>query len=243
MQNESTFRGAEPTLGFCCLNHEARNDLRRARDPAPFPLLGKAGPGTFQDSWAMVLFISPLGTNSTYISFLLSFRQAQFSFCRCPQLTISNLVLLLPGIGLGIVPDLFYSPWVLIQNLIPPEVSFVTCKTGMGRIQRDNAELGVQQGPSCPATQPMCLTTSDPPDGKREHREVACLQERWRVFGGGVAILGEGSERWLGMGGREIEGVQIKMEATQGSSGRQGCAQSNRKPCHSNHGGAWGPSC
>lgn len=42
MQNESTFRGAEPTLGFCRVNHQARNDLR-THDPAPSPHLRKAG--------------------------------------------------------------------------------------------------------------------------------------------------------------------------------------------------------
>ena len=48
MQNESTFRGTEPTLGFCRVNHQARNDLK-TYDPAPSPHLGKAGPVTFQD--------------------------------------------------------------------------------------------------------------------------------------------------------------------------------------------------
>lgn len=47
MQNESTFSGAEPTLGFCQVNHQARNDLRRSCDLAPSPPLRKVSPVLF----------------------------------------------------------------------------------------------------------------------------------------------------------------------------------------------------
>lgn len=45
MQNESTFKRAEPTLGFCLMNHQARNDLRRTCGPAPFPHLWRSALG------------------------------------------------------------------------------------------------------------------------------------------------------------------------------------------------------
>lgn len=62
-----------------------------------------------------------------------------------PQQEISNLALLLAGRGLGVIPDLSYSLWILEQNLISLEVSFVNCKTGTGWVRRHNAELGVKR--------------------------------------------------------------------------------------------------
>lgn len=45
------------------------------------------------------------------------------------------------------------------------------------------------------------------------------------------------------MGGREIEGVQRKMDVAQESSSQQGCAQSDGNPCRGHHQEAHGPSC
>ena len=83
--------------------------------------------------------------NCPYISFLLSFRQAQFSPCRCPQPAISNPVLLLSGRAWELAQSLPAHPGsFLAQNLVPLEVSDVSCMIGIGRIQGGKAELGVQ---------------------------------------------------------------------------------------------------
>lgn len=80
-----------------------------------------------------------------YIPFLLSFRQAQFSPCRCPQPAISNPVLLLPGRAWELAQSLPAHPGsFLAQNLVPLDVSDVSCMIGIGRTQGGKAELGVQ---------------------------------------------------------------------------------------------------
>lgn len=123
---------AEPTLGFCHVNHQARNDLR-TYDPAPLP--------SPQESWHELWS----SRNCTYISFLLSFRQAQFSPCRCPQPAISNPVLLLSGRAWELAQSLPALPGsFLAQNLVPLEVSNVSCMIGIGRIQGGRQSWGVQ---------------------------------------------------------------------------------------------------
>jgi hypothetical protein len=60
---------------------------------------------------------------------------------------------------------------------MPREVYLVYCEIGIGRIGRNDTELGVKEG--CPTLEPMCLTLSIPPWWEKvTQAEEACLQKK-----------------------------------------------------------------